>query len=698
MATSASAEAKKPEDCVPIWQDGTHGRSMPAGTKLRAWPQSTSPSQYASHSVPRVLFALQVALLVIVLGLVAMMYKSFVLASAAALVDADVLNGQAAGSAMAGGSSSVPQYYQTTPEFLPGPTPTGEAAFLAQTNPAPFAGTSYIPNSPLETQVPIMGNTDNGNIFQMHGQLSHYFPNPDGFGVDEYSLPRNASIVQLNMLSRHGARYPTTGAGAQVLGQKITNFTKGVTGNLAEPFAAGPHNFTGALSFLNSWTYKLGAEILTPVGKQELFDSGTLHQIMYGHLYPNNGTKIYARTTTEDRMLKSAEYFMAGFFGLQWPQNASLIVAIENSTGIWNNTLAGYYNCNNSNTGVSRGGDNATAQWASIYLADAVKRLNADGPAFNWTATDAYNAQSLCAYETVALGYSAFCGLFTYAEWESYEYSVGISFAGNNMFQSPTGRAVGIGYVVEIMNRLQGHLIREPTAQINVTLDSNVATFPLNQTLNFDFSHDTNIASILTAFGLTQFAPVLPATAIQRNRSLIVSHMEPFGARLDMEIIETPQPLNGDRKSGNAYDAGGKTRYIHFILNQRTIPLGASFEQCGKRDDGWCELTTFLEVQSTKLQEAEYNYSCNGKYAPVPYGMITNGVPLSGNSTSSSPASATSPATVTGRVQCPAGTKDGALVCNGDDQFGRCNFGNVIFQKVASGTACRNGKIVATGI
>lgn len=141
MATSASAEAKKPEDCVPIWQDGTHGRSMPAGTKLRAWPQSTSPSQYASHSVPRVLFALQVALLVIVLGLVAMMYKSFVLASAAALVDADVLNGQAAGSAMAGGSSSVPQYYQTTPEFLPGPTPTGEAAFLAQTNPAPFAGT-----------------------------------------------------------------------------------------------------------------------------------------------------------------------------------------------------------------------------------------------------------------------------------------------------------------------------------------------------------------------------------------------------------------------------------------------------------------------------------------------------------------------------------------------------------------------------
>jgi len=33
-------------------------------------------------------------------------------------------------------------------------------------------------------------------------------------------------------------------------------------------------------------------------------------------------------------------------------------------------------------------------------------------------------------------------------------------------------------------------------------------------------------------------------------------------------------------------------------------------------------------VQSTKLDEAMYNYSCNGKYPVLPYGSITNGVPL----------------------------------------------------------------------
>lgn len=70
-----------------------------------------------------------------------------------------------------------------------------------------------------------------------------------------------------------------------------------------------------------------------PLGKQELFDSGTLHQIEYGHLYKNNGTKIIARSTTQDRMLKSAEYFLAGFFGLDWTQNATLVLAIEQSRG-----------------------------------------------------------------------------------------------------------------------------------------------------------------------------------------------------------------------------------------------------------------------------------------------------------------------------------------------------------------------------
>ena len=79
-----------------------------------------------------------------------------------------------------------------------------------------------------------------------------------GFGVDEFPLPAGANISVLNALSRHGSRYPTSNSSQQSFGMTIQGLTsKGV-------------NFTGALSFLNTWTYKLGSEILIPRGNQEL--------------------------------------------------------------------------------------------------------------------------------------------------------------------------------------------------------------------------------------------------------------------------------------------------------------------------------------------------------------------------------------------------------------------------------------------
>ncbi|KAI9747290.1 MAG: hypothetical protein M1835_002153 [Candelina submexicana] len=524
-------------------------------------------------------------------------------------------NPQATSGSSSRATPTVPQYFQTTPEIFAGPTATGRAPFLAQTNPVPsISSVSFVPNAPLETVIPISGtNNGSSSIFQLTGQLSPYFPNPDGFGAQEFPLPAGANISQVHVLHRHGSRYPTSGSNVASFGGRIAN-------------ATGKFNATGALSFLNSWSYQLGAEILVPVGRQELFDSGVLHYYNYGRLY-NTSTKIIARTTTQDRMLKSAEYFMAaqGFFGLEWTNNATLEVIIEQSN--FNISLAGYDNCNNSNSRVSAGGNNASLAWEAIYLANATRRFQSMITGYNWTLTDTYAAQTLCPYETVAFGYSAFCNLFTYAEWQGFEYSIDLSFNGNNGFASPTGRAVGIGYQQEILARLQNRTINTPNTQNNITLDNNTVTFPLNQSLYFDFSHDTNIMSILTAFGLTQFAQPLPATGPPPRQQLIVSHMEPFGARLDIEIIKAPQPVSGNR-TGTGYTSGPPTTYIHFILNQRTIPLGVSFPSCGNRADGWCELNTFIATQSNALALANYNYACNGNYSAQPYGTITNGAPL----------------------------------------------------------------------
>jgi hypothetical protein len=178
--------------------------------------------------------------------------------------------------------------------------------------------------------------------------------------------------------------------------------------------------------------------------------------------------------------------------------------------------------------------------------------------------------------------------------------------------------------VQETIARLENHTLGYSGSQINTTLDNNTVTFPLNQSIYFDFSHDTNIMSILTAFGFKQFNQFLPATHYPGVHNLTVSHLEPFAARLDIELIQTPQPLAEDR----TYVEGQKTTYIHFVLNQRTIPLGVSFPDCGERLDGWCELSTFLKTQENSTTLAKYDYACNGDYAAVPYGEITDGTPL----------------------------------------------------------------------
>jgi hypothetical protein len=71
--------------------------------------------------------------------------------------------------------------------------------------------------------------------------------------------------------------------------------------------------------------------------------------------------------------------------------------------------------------------------------------------------------------------------------------------------------------------------------------------------------------------------------------------------------------------------------------------------------------------------------------------------PSSGGSTasptgSSSSSSSSSPSngSAANYTTC---TTEGSVVCNGTDQFGLCNHGSVVWQKVASGTTCSNGSI-----
>jgi hypothetical protein len=191
---------------------------------------------------------------------------------------------------------------------------------------------------------------------------------------------------------------------------------------------------------------------------------------------------------------------------------------------------------------------------------------------------------------------------------------------------------VGLGYQQELLARLRNHTLGYSGSQLNTTLDSSEETFPLSQTLYFDFSHDTNIMSCLTALGLRQFAEPLDPKAHPGVHELTVSHIVPFAARLDIEVIWAPHPVKPDG-SGYAETPGdkstGETKYVRMVLNQRTLPLGRSFPECdASRVDGWCEFETFLRVQEKMTQLARFDHACFGEYEAVPYGEIKDGAPL----------------------------------------------------------------------
>ena len=108
------------------------------------------------------------------------------------------------------------------------------------------------------------------------------------------------------------------------------------------------------------------------------------------------------------------------------------------------------------------------------------------------------------------------------------------------------------------------------------------------------------------------------------------------------EIIKAPYPVKATRPSGtntstsDFYDDNGNaTTYVHLSLNQRTVPLHRSYVECEQRDDGWCELSTILQVFDGLLNTARFEYSCFGEYPSTPYGNVTDGVPTTKRSLTS---------------------------------------------------------------
>lgn len=362
---------------------------------------------------------------------------------------------------------------------------------------------------------------------------------------------------------------------------------------------------TGSLAFLEGFQYKLGAEILTPFGRNQLFSLGASFRVKYGHLLDRHpGVKSVFRTESQDRMLKSALNFAAGFFGIPFEDQYHQLITVE-----WpgyNNTLAPYMTCENANSPELSDGARLTQQWLDTYLTPARGRLQEDLEGIELTTTDVWSMQAMCAYEMVALGGSAFCELFTEQEWEGFDYYSDLQFWYMFSFGQPAQAALGLGWVQEWLARATD----TPLATFDSTTNASYHTteyFPLQdkQSIFVDATHDTVISSIIATLGfksLTATGPP-PATHIPSDRSFVTSHISPFAANLHSQIISCPAEKSGAER----------TKWVRWVLNDGPVPLdhlpvcdtGKELEEVG-----FCELGPYLEELQRTTKEIDWAYDC----------------------------------------------------------------------------------------
>ncbi|KAI1387370.1 phosphoglycerate mutase-like protein [Hypoxylon trugodes] len=480
---------------------------------------------------------------------------------------------------------------------FPGPTATGAQPAAIQT------AALYPGNQGPTNQFPLVApqphghseSADKFDITKYWGNLSPWYSlSSADYGLPDTSplAPEGCSVTQVHILYRHGARYPTTGAAPAQFASKIANATQEGL------------QVSGDLAFLADWTYKLGGELLTPFGRSQEFLLGVQHRQLYGHLL-NNFTEAGAipvfRTESQDRMVKTAQNFAAGFFGVpEFLDEVNIEILVE-AAGV-NNSGAPYEVCTNSNVN-SRGsiGSALASKFANNAFNATLDRLNSQISGLSFTPTDAIAMLQLCSYETNALGYSAFCELFSQEDFLNYEYYFDLSFYYNNGPGSPVAAAQGKAYLQEFVARFTGEF-PEAWSALNETYDNSETYFPLNQSIYADATHEVVVLDTLTAFNLTALfnGPPLSATENRRQNSFSASKLVPFGTHFVVQVLECP-----------AYQP---TKQARFLVNDAVIPIADSYSGCSADPHGLCSFENVVSVLKDRINEIDFDYDCFANY------------------------------------------------------------------------------------
>ncbi|KAG8726552.1 hypothetical protein FRC12_023294, partial [Ceratobasidium sp. 428] len=385
-----------------------------------------------------------------------------------------------------------------------------------------LSATAYVQSNPLESgatydpvalesydsQLPILPSYKlDPDIANNLGAYSARYTVPSRIPSE---VPRGCAVTMINVLQRHGARYPTEDAGVNI---NVALAKTKAARNIIDP----------SLKFVSTFNYSFIAEQLVPFGRNQSYISGQIIAKKYAEL----GTSKFIRSSEKERIVESSRWWRQGFEGGPFnipvpslPQPNLILDTVNNTLDI--NTCAA------DEALDPAPGDVASQKWISTFVPSITRRLNKGLPGANLNDNDTISLMSLCGFDTAAKNgiASPWCSVFTKSEFRSYEYSVDLEKYYSKSYGSAYARSEGSGWVNELLARLTDSPVHDNTTT-NSTLDADAATFPIGRSaprIFADFSSDNNIAMILSATGILRDLNDLPITGpIPSNRRFYVS-------------------------------------------------------------------------------------------------------------------------------------------------------------------------------
>lgn len=403
-------------------------------------------------------------------------------------------------------------------------------------------------------------------LFPYLAGAAPYFSFPGNYGIPT-TAPEGCEISQLQVIARHGERYPTTGRARRLFSTyyKLSNYTREFNESLS--FLNDDYTFfiSDSNNIEQETTYKNSLDVLNPyTGQRDAEKHARQFLDEYSALLEN--TTSFPIFAASSRRVHDTAQFFSKALGEKY--NVTLQVVSEAPTSGANTISAGNA-CPGWNESANA---NVTDAFSTDYLKNIASRLNRQNKGLNLTQTDAFNLFNWCAFEINVRGYSYMCDVFTQEELINYSYYDDLT----SYYQD------GPGY--DMIYDVGSNLFNASVKLLKQSEELDLKVW-------ISFTHDTDIVNLMTTIGLFDNGVKLDPTSV------------PFRDLVYRKSWQTPQ---GARLYTQKYKCSNET-YVRYVLNDAVIPL----ESCKSGPGFSCPTTEFYDYAADRMNGRNFYKSCD---------------------------------------------------------------------------------------